>query len=159
MMNEHRKTDRPAACLVCVLISVAYFSQANSLAQTPQHRRVYLTHLKTWLAGGDFEQKSDSRSRQSVERPSYLKEFQKVCAPVILTGLEHADYAVAIDDKKFLSGLSGHPDPKAAKFQYEVYSRDLGQIFAGGENLLTNAIQKACDAVTSPNPSPLGREE
>jgi len=75
---------------------------------------------------------------------------------VILTDLEHADFAVAIDDKKQLSGLT---NAKAARFQFEVYNRDHGQIFAGGEGLLRNAIKKTCNAIVSPIPIPLGNKE
>jgi hypothetical protein len=82
----------------------------------------------------------------------YTKQFQSGCAPVILTDFEHADYAVAIDDKKQFSGLT---DAKAARFQFQVYSRDYGQIFAGGEDFLKNAIQKTCNAILSPIPLPL----
>jgi hypothetical protein len=143
-----------SACLVLVCsIGFAFLFRADSYAQTPGPPRVYLTHLKTWLASGGFDKKPDNRSKENTGRSGYTKEFQKECVSVILTDLGHADYAVAIDDKKLLSGLT---DVRAARFQYEVYSRSQGQLFAGGEDLLRNAIRKSCDAVMSPNPTPLG---
>jgi hypothetical protein len=144
--------SRSAYLVVVLLTGFAFLFHADLCAQTPGRPHVYLTHLKTWLASDGFEQKPDSQSKENTGRSSYAKEFQKECTSVILVDLPNADYALAIDDKKSLSGLT---NAKAARFQYEVYSRDLGQVFAGGEDLLTNAIRKSCDAVTAPSPIPL----
>jgi hypothetical protein len=136
-------------------ITFAFLSMAAH-AQTPGRPHVYLTHRKAWLASGGFDHNFDSQSKHNAGQLGYTKEFQSGCASVILTDLEHADYAVAIDDKKQLPGLN---DAKAARFQFEVYNRDYGQIFTGGEDLLRNAIKKTCNAIMSPIPIPLRNRE
>lgn len=102
-----------------------FIVQSVSYAQTPGRPHVYLTHLKAWLASGGLDQKLNNLSKQNSGLPDYTKEFQRHCARVILTDLEHADYAVAIDDKELLSGLT---NAEAAKFQYEVYSRSRPEV-------------------------------
>src|SRR5580704_4513968 len=115
-------------------------------AQTPGSPHVYLTRLKAWKVSGGFDNNPDRALQHKIEQANYIKEFQSGCASVILTDLEHADYAVAIDDKKQLPGLT---DAKAARFQFEVYNRDYGQIFAGGEDLLRNAIKNFFNAIVA----------
>ena len=134
-----------------LVITFAFLALAAH-AQTPGRPHVYLTHLKEWKASGGFDNNFDNRLQHNAGQLDYRKEFQSGCASVILTDFEHADYAVAIDDKK---QLSGPIDAKAAKFQFEVYSRHYGQIFGGGEDLLKSAIKKTCDAILSPIPLPL----
>jgi|SRR5580704_5513247 hypothetical protein len=121
-------------------------------AQTPGSPHVYLTRLKAWKVSGGFDNNPDRALQHKIEQANYIKEFKSGCSSVILTDLEHADYAVAIDDKKRLSGAT---DAKAARFQFEVYSREYGQIFAGGEDLLKQAVEKTCHAILSPIPPPL----
>ena len=136
--------------LTCVLFSIA------GHAQTARGPHVYLTHRKPWLASGGFDQKVDNRSKSNKAQPDYTKEFQRLCPSAVLTDLEHADYAVTIDNKKLLSGRT---NAKAATFQFEVYSRQLGPIFAGGEDLLRKAVKQTCSAVADPNPRLLERGE
>lgn len=115
--------------------------------QTSSRPNVYVTHLKAWSASGGFDGTPVSRSEPRAGHPDYAKQFQKGCASVLVTDLEHADFAVIIDDKRFLSTRT---DAKAARFQYRLYNRDR-LIFAGGEDLLGNAIKKSCNAIASPN--------
>lgn len=135
-----------------VLVITVAFLALGAHAQTPVRPHVYLTHRKAWEASGGFHNNRDSRLEHNTRQLDYTKRFQSGCTSVILTDFEHADYAVAIDDMKQLSGPT---DAKAAKFQFQVYSRDYGQIFAGGEDFLKNAIGKTCNAILSPIPLPL----
>jgi hypothetical protein len=134
------------------LLIVAFAVGVTTLAyrgygQTPSRPHVYVTHLEPWSASGGFDRKPDSRPEQNAGQPSYTKQFERECTSVVVTDLAHADYAVAIDDKRFLLGRT---NAKAARFQYELYNRDR-LIFAGGEDLLGNAIKKTCNAIAAPN--------
>jgi hypothetical protein len=137
--------------LTRVLAITFAFLAFGAHAQTPARPHVYLTHRKAWEESGGFDN-NRGRVQDNAGQLRYTKQFQSGCASVILTDFEHADYAVAIDDKKQLSRPT---DAKAARFQFQVYSRDYGQIFAGGEDFLKNAIQKTCNAILTPIPLPL----
>jgi len=141
--------------LTRVLVITFAFLALGAHAQTPARPHVYVTHRKAWEASGGFDN-NRGRSQDNTGQLDYMKQFQSGCPSVILTDFEHADYAVAIDDKRHLSGLT---DAKAARFQFQVYSRDYGQIFAGGEDFLKNAIQKTCNAILSPIPPPLQNKQ
>jgi hypothetical protein len=138
--------------LTRMLVITLSFLALGANAQTPARPHVYLTHRKAWEASGGFDNNRDSRLQHDTGQLDYTKEFESGCPSVTLTDFEHADYAVAIDDKKQLSVPT---DAKAARFQFRVYNRDYGQIFAGGEDFLKNAIKKTCNAILLPIPLPL----